>query len=586
MPPVTLHPLTRAGLLALAAAQLVVLSARGSVDDALLIGVALSALLAIETWSPWLVSANRSAGTIVVSALILCNFVAALWRLDPPYPMRPLIVAILTGYAVATLQGLLAPSRRRGSLAVPVALGGVFLAVDLRAPDPTVVEGRIRWRGVTAPATGPLWRLAPDRPISSEYPSDSGRYFEDTTAFQASWLLSVHDTGSAATVRFPREWPAALRVDIQRASRREWFGIQLNQSPLHLDARERYRVTLEARADAPRTMSIAVSQGHPPWQGLGFSVVESLDRNWRSIVHEFELPVGDSVARVHIDLGLDTPSVEFRRLALRRVRDGLLLQSMSPRIAAVTYRINHAGCRGSDVPATRSLDGVRVLAVGGSRVFGVGVHEADAAPAVLADRLRADTSDGQVRPVEVLNCGAPGFVLAEAPAVLRELLATYQPQVVLLDLGLPSDSALIAQSQLDARAWRARLHQLFRITDPLARRRETTLWSAEAVARAVRSADDIARRANARLLVVIPPYLEVDAPSSWLKELLARVRADGVAVIDVRDNTPGRLPDSLYVHPLFDAHANAAVHRQTGEAMARALHAVLQPLRTSNTTPP
>jgi hypothetical protein len=77
-------------------------------------------------------------------------------------------------------------------------------------------------------------------------------------------------------------------------------------------------------------------------------------------------------------------------------------------IAPWVMETNAAGLRGAE-PGARAPGECRLLALGGSYVFGIGVNAEDAAPAVLEARIRTATG----KSIRVINAGAPAFGLRE-----------------------------------------------------------------------------------------------------------------------------------------------------------------------------
>lgn len=96
-------------------------------------------------------------------------------------------------------------------------------------------------------------------------------------------------------------------------------------------------------------------------------------------------------------------------------------------------RINEHGLRGPEVGASLP-GGTRILAIGDSFVFGVGVEDDQTFIARLAERL---TEPG--RPVEALNGGIPAFGVPDAVGWLERHGIALQPDVVVLGIFLGND---------------------------------------------------------------------------------------------------------------------------------------------------
>lgn len=89
----------------------------------------------------------------------------------------------------------------------------------------------------------------------------------------------------------------------------------------------------------------------------------------------------------------------------------------------VVRRHNSRGFRGPEIPLEKPPGRVRVFAAGDSMVYGLGVENDEAFPAVLE---RLDPS------LEVVNAGVPAYSGAEELVQLREEIAVLRPDVVVV----------------------------------------------------------------------------------------------------------------------------------------------------------
>ena len=96
-------------------------------------------------------------------------------------------------------------------------------------------------------------------------------------------------------------------------------------------------------------------------------------------------------------------------------------------------RINEAGLRGPEI-GPGSADALRILVIGDSFVFGVGVEDAETFTAVLAAGL---TREGVV--AEGLNAGIPAFGVPDAEDWLRRHGVDLEPDIVILAIFLGND---------------------------------------------------------------------------------------------------------------------------------------------------
>lgn len=99
----------------------------------------------------------------------------------------------------------------------------------------------------------------------------------------------------------------------------------------------------------------------------------------------------------------------------------------------VTYSTNALGCRGRDAVIPNPRTERRVLLLGGSSAFGIGVREEDTLAEQLTRRLNATTPGGATgRPVVVLNCAIAGAGTHDQRLFYEQVAERYEPNVVLL----------------------------------------------------------------------------------------------------------------------------------------------------------
>ncbi|MEO6025500.1 MAG: GDSL-type esterase/lipase family protein [Candidatus Binatia bacterium] len=91
-------------------------------------------------------------------------------------------------------------------------------------------------------------------------------------------------------------------------------------------------------------------------------------------------------------------------------------------------RINAAGLRGAPVKA-KAPGTIRIVVLGDSFTFGLGVEEADTFPASLERSLTAALGHGTV---EVLNAGVPGYNLFQERGALASRVPALTPDVIVL----------------------------------------------------------------------------------------------------------------------------------------------------------
>ena len=107
---------------------------------------------------------------------------------------------------------------------------------------------------------------------------------------------------------------------------------------------------------------------------------------------------------------------------------------------AATVRINSLGFRGGEVARERAPDELRVLVVGDSFAFGVGVDEAHTFSSELERRLAAISG----RPTQVLNLGVVGYSTDQEFLLLRDRGIPLNPDLVVLAM---CDNDFLANTQ-------------------------------------------------------------------------------------------------------------------------------------------
>lgn len=96
----------------------------------------------------------------------------------------------------------------------------------------------------------------------------------------------------------------------------------------------------------------------------------------------------------------------------------------------VAYSTNALGCRGRDAVIPNRRTERRVLILGGSSAFGIGVREEDTLAEQLARRL--NTPAGRGGPVVVLNCALAGAGTHDQRMFYEQVAGRYEADVVLL----------------------------------------------------------------------------------------------------------------------------------------------------------
>jgi hypothetical protein len=301
--------------------------------------------------------------------------------------------------------------------------------------------GLERFEQLASEATGPSYRddqseslYLPHSTVYSHYDENPDGYYASVEPpLDEKWQLRVEPNAAASFTVSPET--GALRVAVTAANEVP-FSIQLNQPLLTLHRHESYELSFEARAEAPRSLSVGVAEAHEPWQSVGLFQVVELSSEWQSFRFAFSASKDEPNARIHFDAGGSEADVEFSEVTLRRQSDGEPIEPNLPRRFAVEYRMGELGCRGNGYSVSPRRDTLRVLAMGGSYVLGEGVHEQDTfvrrLEAILIERRGASPSR---KSIEVINCGAIGYGLREQRKFYENVAAALEPDLVLIGIG-------------------------------------------------------------------------------------------------------------------------------------------------------
>jgi lysophospholipase L1-like esterase len=242
-----------------------------------------------------------------------------------------------------------------------------------------------------------------------------------------------------------------------------------------------------------------------------------------------------------------------------------------------TFSTNSLGLRGPEVGASRA--GFRILALGDSTTFGLGVDDDQTWPAVLERLVREKTG----RPVEVINGGVPGYSAFQGMRYLRERGVAFDPDLVLATFGFNDADSWSSRSDfqtawlLAARRWeRPLLHSRFyawlkglygsgaQVPFSPARRPRLSEQEFDRVLLQIR--DTCASR-RIPLVLVIWPYATQSGDSRlvFYQPLVAAFGAKNVVpVVDLVGSFAQREGPLFFDH----VHANPAGCRVAAEALA------------------
>jgi len=188
----------------------------------------------------------------------------------------------------------------------------------------------------------------------------------------------------------------------------------------------------------------------------------------------------------------------------------------------VEIAVNSAGLRGPDIRDPRAPGSFRLLVLGDSVSFGLGVQERDTWPRVLESRLRVARPELDV---EVLNHSVSGYGTLDEALVLEARIDVLQPDLVVLGYCLNDPE------QAPIQGLRAYFH-------------EAAVWQHSALARLV--ASTLRERAIARSGDTIR-WLHEPRGDSWtvVRESLMRIE---------RTASVRGVPVLVAVFPMFGPH--------------------------------
>lgn len=253
----------------------------------------------------------------------------------------------------------------------------------------------------------------------------------------------------------------------------------------------------------------------------------------------------------------------------------------------VTYRCNAFGFRDDEFELAKAPGELRVLAIGDSFTFGVGVRGEAAWPQVLERRLAEERAD----PVQVINAGFAG---GHEPSQYAEWLASdgllFAPDAVVLGFCLNDCSPLVPmvarmappRPRTPSRLWDLIVDRL----DPPGKNdgpldfgkiltKDTASW--DATRRGLEQMRDLCTSAGVRFVVAVFPMLSELGPKSPYRSLHLAVKQAcddlGVESLDLSSVVEPKDDDrALWAHPT-DQHPNEWVQRLFADGILDYLHA-------------
>jgi len=278
-----------------------------------------------------------------------------------------------------------------------------------------------------------------------------------------------------------------------------------------------------------------------------------------------------------------------------------------------SIRMNSLGLRDRDHAPAKPPGVERVLVLGDSFTFGVGVLDEEK---IFVSRIEARLSAEPGRTVEILNAGKPGSLTGDWLEVMRRVGPGFAPDVVLVVFFLRDGTRTtvgetffrpirdrIAARNRDSwlyrhvfawRWWRDRLDRRT-VSDLYSREilqaylgdeEQTAEWRlAQSNLRAIR---DEAVLLDARIGLVVFPILAAFGPDYPFREICDLVEAAGIEAglptLDLLPAFRGEDASTLWVSPL-DQHPNERGHEIAAEAILPFVRSLLAEVPTRETLP-
>lgn len=304
----------------------------------------------------------------------------------------------------------------------------------------------------------------PDAQVREYFATNPQQYFDAPPPMRRQWRLNVHNGSARASLSFPPGPVPTMRVQVDAAGTEHEWDIQLNRTGLGVTRNEAYVLRFSARASRPRTVSVRISEFHPPWQGLGYGQSVTLTEHWTWFTDTLTLDRSDDNSRLHFDIGGDTGTVEFASVTLTSLATAAEVMEAMP--YALPHVFNQFGCRTGVPTVPPTTPAVRVLVLGDAFSFGIGVRDHDTFAArlqMLLNTTRPEGSNTRGR-YDVMNCSVPGWRPWQSNRLYERLRDTYRPDVVLVSASPDDgwrglDQTVVSSAFADTSAFNAWVEQ-------------------------------------------------------------------------------------------------------------------------------
>lgn len=458
----------------------------------------------------------------------------------------------------------------RTGLFVTISAAAILVGAEVGAgrfhssPSNTPPEPR-RWVGVFDPDPVLGLRVRPLSTLKTYYNESGGGYFDDEEPRQAYWHLQVESPVEARLV-LPQDRPDVIRVEVVGGTQGPAWLVRLVKSPLIVEQGIDYVFSFRARADGPRRFEAWVGEDHPPWDVLGFFETVELTPEWQTFTRAFRASASDDNAHIQFSFGGSPFPVEIADVALRAMTSKRFPADTPlepPGHFAVRYDINELGCRGPSVAVAKRPGVERILLLGGSYTMGLGLRDED----TFARRLEGlSRISGGAGPIEVLNCGLPGYEARESREFFALSGSAYRPDLVLLVIDFAHDPFYRGQTRREyLRDGPSRLERLSSvwavIQDHRAwqRRRYNDMPDFGDNAAEVRRLDQILRDGGIRLGVVLVHGPD-DVWGDFAETMRTAMQAASIPTLDLGPFFQAPMQGRRFVAHPSAPKANADVH--------------------------
>lgn len=144
-----------------------------------------------------------------------------------------------------------------------------------------------------------------------------------------------------------------LRVAPANSVDRPWHSVALSRN-LPIETGKHYRLRLQARADAPRSIMASVSQSQPPFKPIGLIEEVQLTAKWQTLHLDFTAIETTETANMLLGMGGSDGPVEFGRIEVFRipshVRQEWVVVALEGATAKLDFPLEAAGLMRLTVP--------------------------------------------------------------------------------------------------------------------------------------------------------------------------------------------------------------------------------------------